>query len=815
MQTLLQDFRYGIRILMKNPGFSAVAVLTLALGIGANTAIFSVVNAVLLRPLPFREPGRLVAVWEGSPKQGYEENPPAAANFLDWRAQNRVFEQMAIFDSYFNRFNLTAGDRPEQVVGVAISANLFQVLGVSPLLGRAFLPEEEQPGRDQVVLLSYGLWQRRFGADPNLVGKAVALNARSCTVVGIMSPGCQFPGGFGGIVGAYNKPADLWVPLALDANAWSQRSSHYLQVIARLKPGKGLEQARAEMNTLQHGIEQQYPNAFVGSHVKLIPLHTQMISGIRPALLVLLGAVAFVLLIACANVANLLLARARARHREMAIRAALGASRSRVIRQLLTESLPLAILGGVLGTLLALWGMEILVAASPGDIPRIKEVQIDDWVLGFTLLVSVLTGMIFGLAPALEASRPNLNESLREGGRSATEGLHRNRIQSLLVVGEVALALMLLAGAGLMIQSFLRLQQVDPGFRTGRLLTLDLTLPDAKYSKEQQQADFFRQLLARIQTLPGVQSVGAATALPLTGNRENYGIGIEGRPPEPLEKMPTAEYRAISPDYFGTLGIPLLKGRTFTERDRKDSPPVAVINESLARRYFADEEPLGKRLLIGHGRSQPQIVGVVGDVRHLGLDAEIQPEVYEPYLQVPWPSMTLAIRTSADPTSLAAAVRSEVLAIDTEQPLANVRTMDQILADSVAQPRFRTLLLGLFGAVALALAAVGIYGAISYSAAQRTHEIGIRMALGAQKRDVLKLVVRQGMLLTLTGVVIGLAGSFGLSRVLSSLLFGVTATDPATFVGVSSLLVGVALLASYLPARRATQVDPMVALRYE
>ncbi len=813
---MVNDLRYAIRMLRKSPGFTAVAVLTLALGIGANTAIFSVVNTVLLRPLPFQEAQQLVTLWERDPKRGYDDNEPAASNFRDWKAQNQVFDQMAVFDSYYNRFNISGEGRPERVEGAAISANLFQVLGVWPMIGRTFLEEEDQPGRDQVVLLSYNLWRRRFGADPALVGKTILLNARNVSVVGVMPPGCQFPGGTGKIPGAYtNKAAELWVPLALDVEAWNRRSSHYLQAIARLKPEVTLNQAAAEMNALQQRIQQQYPQEFVGSEVKLVPLRTQVVGSIRPALLVLLGAVAFVLLIAGANVANLLLARAAGRRKEIAIRAVLGASRFRVIRQALTESMLLALFGGILGTVLAWWGKDFLVRLSPEDVSQIRGVQIDGWVLGFTLGLSLLTGVIFGIAPALQATEADVNESLKEGGWGASDGLGRNRVRSFLVVAEVGLALVLLTGAGLMIQSFMRLEQVNPGFQPDYVSTLQISVPEVKYSTEQQQAAFFQQVLRRVETVPGVEAVGTTTALPLTGANENYGIEIEGHPLDPSLEAVGADYRAVSAGYFHTLRIPLIRGRRLTERDTKDAAPVILINQTFAHLYFANENPLGKRVRIGHGRSRPEIVGVVEDVRHLGLDAEIHPEIYEPFLQVPWSSMTLVVRTSLNPTTLAAVIQREVLSLDKDQPVSQVMTMDQIVADSVGQPRFRTLLLGLFGTLALILATVGIYGVMSYSVNQRIHEIGIRMALGADRNEVLRLVVGQGLTLTMSGLAVGLAGAFALTRVLATFLYGVSTTDPATFAGVSLLLVGAALLACYIPARRATNVDPMVALRYE
>ncbi len=813
MNAFWQDLRYGARMLLKNPGFALIAVLTLALSIGANTAIFSVVNAVLLRPLPFPHPEQLFTLWERNPKLGYEQNPPAAGNYVDWRAQNRVFAEMAIYNS--RKFTLAQADQPERLAGAAVSASLFDVLGISPLLGRAFLPAEEQAGREQVALIGHSLWQRRFGADPHLVGKTIVLDSRNYTVVGVMPEGFQFPGGTGSFQRyAPPPPAELWVPLALTADDLNQRSAHFLSAIGRLKPGISLAQAGAEMNTIQHRLEQQYPTQFFGSHVKLVPLSEQASGAVRRSLLVLWGTVGFVLLIGCANVANLLLARAASRKKEMAVRAALGASRLRVIRQLLTESLLLAVAGGVGGILLAAWGVAALSAIIPTSFPRREGIAIDYWVLGFTLLVSVVTGVIFGLVPALQAAKTELTEALKEGGRSAAEGGSRNRVRSLLVVAETALALVLLIGAALMTQSFLRLQRVNPGFRTDHVLTMELALPPVRYVRAQRVA-FFQQLIERSRSVPGVQAVAASRQLPLTGDSFNYAFSAEGRQPLPGES-PSADVRFVTPGYFSVLGIPLVKGRTFSESDGPDAPSVIVINEALARRYFPNEDPIGKRARLGINNFTGNIIGVVGDVKHMGLDAAVHEEVYTPYAQTPfWTDMTLSVRTSGDPLSVAAAMRDVIKGLDNALPVSRQRTLETIAAESVAQPRFRTLLLGLFGLAALLLASVGIYGVMSYAVVQRTHELGVRVALGAQTADVLRLVIGQGIKLVLSGVALGVLASFGLTRLMEGLLFEVSATDPVTFAGIALLLNGVALLACWIPARRATKVDPMIALRCE
>jgi putative ABC transport system permease protein len=783
------------------------AVITLALGIGANTAIFSVVNTVLLQPLPFKESDRLVIVWEEGTAQGFPRNSVSASNYIDWRDQNQVFEGMSILGRM--NFNLTGVGEPERIDGRRVSANLFDLLGVQPRLGRAFLPEEDQPGSNRVVVLSHGLWQRRFGSNANIIGQPLTLNGQSFTVVGVMPPHFQFP-----------SPQDeLWVPIAFTSQEAANRGNNSYEVIARIKPGVILEQAQAEMNTIAARLKQQYPDVVKSNGSVVIPLREHLVGDIKPALLVLLGAVGFVLLIACANVANLLLARAAVRQKEVAVRIALGASRLRLIRQFLIESVLLAALGGVGGLLLALWGVSLLKAFIPENISQVQSITVDAKVLVFTLLVSLMTGLIFGLAPAMQSSRVNLNETLKEGGRDSASGSHGNRIRGLLVIAEVAVSLVLLIGAGLLINSFLRLLNVDSGFRADNLLTINVVLPELKYPDQARRTAFYSDLLSRIEALPGVQSAAVTNYIPLTLQGDTFGISIEGRPdPGPAER-PDVVTRVISPKYFSTMGIELLQGREFGEEDRADSPRVAVISETMARRLWPGEDPVGKRIKPGPPDSPVPwrtIIGVVKDVRQFELNADPKLQMYYCYVQPAFfvPSY-LVVKTDVEPVSLAAAVRGAVWEIDKDQPVSNIRTMKEVLSESIARQRFSMLLLGIFAAVALALAAVGIYGVMSYSAAQHTREIGIRMALGAQSRDVLKLAIGQGMKLALAGVAVGLIGAFALTRLIESLLFGVSTTDPATFALVTFLLIAVALSACYIPARRATKVDPMIALRYE
>jgi putative ABC transport system permease protein len=822
MLTLIQDLRFGARMLWKHPGFTFIAVLTLALGIGANSAIFSVVNSVLLRELPYREPDRLVMVFAERPLQvaqrGFTEFWFPPADFRDLHDQNQSFEQMAALLP--EGLNLTGSGDPELLSGLYASANLFALLGVEVRHGRVFLPEEEQPGNNRVVILSDRLWQRRFGSDPNVVGQKISLDNESYTVVGVAPPDFQFPPK-AGLPPQFGFPpeVDLYIPLALTTGEWNDRGGGLFPAIARIKSQTGPAQAEAEMKSIAERLARQYPDTNENESVRLIPIHQQVVGKVQIALLALLGAVGFVLLIACVNIANLLLARATARQKEMAIRAALGAGRWRVIRQLLTESLLLAVLAGVLALLLAVWGVDLLRTIVPEDFPRAEEIGVDVRVFSFTLAVSLLTGIIFGLIPALQGSRTGLNETLKEGGRSSGGG-SRNRLGGALVITEVALSLLLLVGAGLMLRSSIRLMSVDPGFDPQNVLTMAINLPDNKYQGPQREA-FFQQLLERLRAQPGIRSAGAVSP-PLGFGEAGACLRFEGRPLAAPGEWLYAAPRWVAPDYFEAMKTQLLKGRVFTAGDGINTKPVIIINEMMARLYFPNEDPIGKRMAIcndGGFTDRPhwrEIVGVVKDVRYTALDTEAKAQMYSPFAQyVPHAERTLVVRTDGDPLSFVAAVRGEVQAMDKDQPVTRIRTMEEFVAGSVSQRRFNMFLLAILAGLALIMAGAGIYGVMSYSVEQRTHEIGLRLALGAQSRDVLKLVVKRGMTLALMGVALGLGASFALTRLMESLLFGVSATDTVTFALVPLLLMAVALLACYLPARRATKVDPIVALRCE
>ncbi|HEX8179244.1 MAG TPA: ABC transporter permease [Pyrinomonadaceae bacterium] len=820
MSTLWQDVRYGWRMLWKRPGFTLLAVAALALGIGANAAIFSVINAALLRPLPFSDPARLVLVSGNFQRLGMTRLGVSAPEFADYKTQRDVFAQTAAFTR--QTFNLTSADEAERIAGARVSPELFALLGVAPRVGRTLGDEEAQGGEPHSVVLSHRLWQARFGGNPALIGQSITLDGDSYRVVGVMPPAFQFPFA----AGADAERADVWTPLVFNAQELSERSRYNFGMIARLKEGATVEQARAAMSAVGQRLAEQYPRSYRGPRgedggwtVSVTPLAEEVVGSARTLLYVLFGVVGCVLLIACANVANLLLARAATRQREVAIRTALGASRGRVVRQFLVESMMLALAGGATGLLLALWGVDLLRAAGPRDIPRLSEAGLDWRVLAFTCAVSLATGMLFGLAPALRSTETDLSEALKEGGRSMTTGFKGQRLRGLLVVSEVALALVLTVGAGLMLKSFRRLLGVAPGFDPERVLTMDLSLSSDSYAQARSKIVFYDQLLERVRALPGVEAASLTSALPLTGAVFGGPFSIENRPLDLSAALPPRAYlRTVTPGYFRVMSIPLKTGRDFDATDTEQSVPVVLINETLARNFFPGGNAMGQRIKIGapqNPRPWLQIVGVVGDVKSDGLDAAAMPEMYLPFTQNTAPNMTLAVRTPDAPGLLAAPVRRVVQTLDRQQPVFHIRTMRQLLAASIAQRRFNMLLLGAFALVALVLAASGIFGVMSYTVAQRTHEIGVRRALGAQTRDVLRLVIGHGLRLVLVGVGAGLCAAFALSRVLNSLLYDVSATDPATFAAVALLIVAAALLACYLPARRATKVDPMVALRHE
>jgi putative ABC transport system permease protein len=804
---LLQDIHYALRLLWKRPGFTIVAVLTLALGIGANTAIFSVINAVLLAPLAYEDPDRLVGVWERQVISNDNQQPVSLLNFEDWKEQNQSFEQLAMIR--IGTFNLTQKGETERITGARVSSNLYTLLRIKPILGRAFTEAEGKPGAEPVALISYGLWQRRFGSDMQLVGRALQVDGIPYMVVGVLPNGVSYPA----------ADTDLVIPF-IPQTRDRVRANHFVRVLGRLRPGVSLEQARSEMDTIAARLEQQYPDTNTGWRVQLIPLHEQLVGNIRPALLVLLGAVGCVLLIACANVANLLLVRAAGRRMELAVRAALGAGRWQLIRQLLTESILLSLCGGLLGLLLAFWCVPILTRLSAGSIPRVEEIRISYRVLSFTVLMSLLTGIIFGLVPAWQSSSKKLTDTLREGRRGSTGGLLHRRVLNVLVVSEVALALVLLVGAGLMIRSFISVRQVSPGYDPRGVLTAGVGLSPIKYAELQQQAAFYQSLLARIETLPGVASVAGVSRLPVVATISSTGFTIQGKPVASGHE-PNADFRVISPRYFQTMGIPFAEGRDFTVRDTKDTPDAVIINQVMAERFWPNQDPVGQHIQLSAETTRwREVVGVVGNEKLSGLDAETGPTIYVPLTQNSFPnairSLSLVVRAQGgEPASLASSIQKELRSMDQEQALFQVRPLEEVISSSLSQRRFNSLLLVIFGALAGLMAAVGIYGVIAYSVAQRTNEIGIRLALGAQQRDVLKMVLGQGIKLTLIGVAIGLVAAFVLTRILSSLLYGVSATDPLTFLGIPLLLTVVALLASYLPARRATKVDPCVALRYD
>ncbi|MEK6410274.1 MAG: ABC transporter permease [Acidobacteriota bacterium] len=811
MQILWQDVRYGVRTLRGNFSFTLIAIVALALGIGANTAIFSVVNAVLLRPLPYRDAGRIVAIQEITREGKRIQVTPA--NFLDWRAQNTVFEHLAAILERTS--NLAGTDQAERINLAMTSANFFEVFGAQPQRGRLFLPEDEQAGHPPIVVLGHGLWQRRFGGDPEIVGKSVTLDGKGYTVVGIAPAGFQYPG-----------KTDAWLPPLRLAPAVNDtmdvtrvRGFGFLSAVALLKPRVPLGQAQAEMETITAQLREQYPETNNRRFDRVVTLHTHLVGDTSTVLWLLLGAVGFVLLIACANVANLMLVRATARQKEIAIRTALGASRLRIIRQLLTESVMLAITGGATGLLLAWWGIDLLTRLLPKDFPRLQDINLDLTVLGSTIVVSLITGIVFGFAPAWQVSRTDVNETLKDNSRGAIGGGAGNRLRNLFVVAEVALSLVLLVGAGLLFRSFLQLQSVNTGFNPAQVLTIRLSPSGTNFREDPQYIAYYKQVTERISAIPGVESVGAINTLPLAKG-PTAGFRIEGHPLLPADQWPGGNYRNVNPDYFRALNIPVVQGRGFEERDNASAQLVAMINQATADQDFAGENPIGKRINFGNvdSKRQPvwfEIVGVVANVRSIELQEDPLAEVYTASLQDAFVGMSIVIRTTIEPAGLTAAVRQAVQDVDRAQPISDIRTMDNVVSESVTQPRFNLTLLGIFGGIALVLSAAGIYGVMAYTVAQRTHEIGIRVALGAKAPDVLRMILGQGLRLTAIGIVIGLVGSMLLTRFLSTLLFGVSPTDPLTFAVVALFLMGVALVACFVPARRAANTDPMVALRYE
>ena len=812
METLFKDIRYGIRGLLKRPGFTAIAVITLALGIGANTAIFSVVNVVLLRSLPYSEADRLVMIWEDATFAGFPHNTPAPANFADWQSQSHSFEGMAALTT--RSFNLTGEGEPEKIEGNGVTANFFSLLGTQPMLGRGFIPEDDTPQSNKVVVVSYELWQRILGGEPSIVGKNILLNGEKQTVIGVMPAGFQF----------LDSEVNLWVPAGLTPEDLKNRNGHYLTVFARLKPGITLGQAQVEMRTIAQRIAHDYPDEAGRIGAIVIPLRDELAGDVRRPLILLLGAVGFVLLIACANIASLLLSRTAARRKELALRAALGAGRWRIVRQLLTESVLLAGTGGLLGMICAIWSFSFLRQLIPENMALTTRLNLDWQMLLFTLLVSLLTGVLFGLFPALQATRINLNEALKQGGGRSGFGLGGNRLRNALVASEVALALVLLIGASLLLQTFFTLRKQYSMLEAKNVLTLRTQLPRGKYGEAAKRNAFYGDVLSRVQALPGVTSAGYTTTIPLVWKGGTSGFYTEGLTLDQAKASGLsydANHRQISAGYMKTMGIPIMRGRSFSESDNEQSMRVAIVNETMARQYWSGADALGKRFQLGDpDEKKPWItvVGIAADVRQMGLDVPVKAEMYFPYQQGSerfYTPRDLIVRTSVDPLSIVGAVRREIRAVDADQPVSNVRTMDEVLGKEIAPRRIAMTLLMTFAGLALLLASLGIYGVLSYFVAQSTPEIGVRLALGARQADVLRLVVGRGMRLALIGLVIGLVGALSLTRLMTSLLFGVSATDATTFAGVSGLLILVALLACYIPARRATKVDPLVALRYE
>ena len=814
---MLQEIRFAFRSLAKSPIFTLVSILTLALAIGANTAVLSLVNALLIRPLPYHEPQQLLLLLQHFKAQNLERIPVSPPEFIDYETRARSFEKLGAFG--YTNFNLATGDRPERVAGATLTAGVLPLLGVVPLKGRFFEAQECATGRDDVVI-SARLWERRFNSDPQIVGKKLLLNGKSFTVIGIMPATFDFPLQLFnlGSGGQFGERAEIWKPLAFTDAEMKARYSRSYAIIGRLAAGTSAAQAQAEIETINGQMRREHPNNYSQDNSfggDIFPLHELAVSGMRPALLILLGAVALVLLIACANLTTMLLARAASREREMAIRVALGAGPMRLLKQVLTESVLLALCGGTAGVLLATWSVQLLKTIGSQTVPRLREVNIDLNVLMITLGIAVGTGIIFGLVPGLAGAKPELTEALKEGGRSSTQGKHRNRLRSGLVIAEVALALVLLTSAGLLIKSFARLQNVSPGFNPQNALTFEISLPKIQYPDNASQVRFFNEAEPRISALPGVQAAGFSTIIPLAGSNSDSSFAIEGRPNDAKNPSPDEEKREVSPDYFRALQTPLIKGRLFTEADKADAPPVILINQTFAKKFWPNEDPIGKRIVMGGMSDHPNwitIVGVVGDMRHFGLDIDPKPEMYVPFAQDPYFTAIFVVRTPQDPRGLLPAIRREIQGIDSAVPLANVRTFENVIADSIAPRRLSVVLLGVFAAVAVVLAAVGIYGVMSFLVVQRTHEIGVRMALGAQRADVLKLIIGRALKLIGAGAAIGLIVALMSTRVLRALLYSVSAFDAATFILVTLVIALVALAASYLPARRATKADPMIAL---
>lgn len=815
---MLHEFRFAFRNLIKTPGFTLVAVITVALAIAANTAVFSLVNALLIRPLPFKAPESLVLLFEKFSGQGLDQIPVSAPEYIDWEKQTQSYERIAAFN--FTDFNLTGGDMPERISGAVVTPSLFPLLGVQPVKGRVFNDSEFGEGNDGVLVISERLWRRRFNSDPQLVGTQLSVNGRSYTVVGIMPANFEFPLPLFGVQGGtFAERADMWKPIAFTKNELESRGSRSYGVIGRLKPGVTIKQAQAEADTIVANWHPLFPDNYEPATkfgATIYPMHDLVIGGMRPALMILLGAVAMVLLIACANLTTMLLARAGAREREFAIRLALGAGRMQLVRQMLAESILLALIGGTAGVMLAIWGLDLLRSIGTQTVPRLAEVNLDLRVLLVTLGTAVGTGIIIGLIPALATGKPELTEALKEGGRGSTSGIRRNRLRNSLVVAEVALALVLLVGASLLMKSFVRLQNVHPGFEPKNVLTMEVSLPVLKYPRGKPVADFYAEVTRRVKALPGVEAAAFTSILPLSGTNSDSSFGIEGRDPMVEKVYPDEEIRNITPEYFSVLKVPLVQGRFFNDGDQFDGPGAVIVNQSFAKKWFPNQEAVGKRITFDDPRKPDvkwiNIVGVVGDMRHRGLDLEAKPEYYLPHNWRPYRGMILAVRSVQDPRSLTTAIRREISRLDPDLPAANVRTLEQVAADSIAPRKLSVVLIGVFAAVALVLASVGIYGVMSFLVVQRTHEIGVRMALGAQRADVLRLVIGRAAKLVLIGTAIGLIlGAFS-SRALRALLYNVGAFDLMTFLTVTIALIVVSLLASYIPAVRATRADPMIAL---